>query len=84
MMPTDTPHGTESFVDPNAVAKDTPWARSSASRTAISSAALAIRWPLNFASSGATLFAVRSSAASRAGTRKVRRTCSTPSTYSEE
>lgn len=42
-MPTETPHGTESRVDPSAVAKDRSCALSSASSTAISSAAFAIR-----------------------------------------
>jgi hypothetical protein len=42
-MPTETPHGTRSCTAPNSRANDRPSARNSASSTAVSKAALAIR-----------------------------------------
>ena len=63
---------------------DRPSARSSASSTAISSAALAIRWPLNGASTSATACGVHRPGRDQAGTRKRRSTSAAASTYSEE
>ena len=84
MIPTETPHGTRSWTAPSSRAKDRPSARSSASSTAISSAALAIRCPLNGARTSATACASTGPDATRAGTRKRRSTSAAASTYSEE
>ena len=54
MMPTETPHGTRSRVEPSSRANERPSVRSSASRTAISRAPLDIRWPLNGLSASPT------------------------------
>ncbi len=84
MMPTDTPAGTRSAVAPSSCPKERERARSQASRTAVSSAALAIRWPLNAASAGATAQGSGSGSSRRAGTRNSRSTWTAPSVCSEE
>ena len=53
-MPTLTPHGTRSATPPRWAARLVSPARSHASRTAISSAAFAIRWPRTQAVRSAT------------------------------
>src|ERR1700734_1534399 len=53
-MPTDTPQGPRSLVAPSSRANERPAARSSASSTAVSMAALDIQCPLNAASAGPT------------------------------
>ena len=85
MIPTDTPHGTRVADRPEVVRERAlPAARSSASRTAISSAALAIGWPLNGGRAGR--HAVRGHVAGRKqrGTRNRRSTSRSASMYSEE
>ena len=58
MDPDRHPAGTRSRTAPRYVAERLPAARSSASSTAISSAAFAIGWPLTGSSSGSTRAAV--------------------------
>lgn len=84
MMPTETPQGTRSCTAPSSRASGRPCSRSSASSTAVSSAALAIRWPLNAASAGPTAYASSRGTAASAGIRKRRSTSATASTYSGE
>jgi hypothetical protein len=82
MIPTETPHGTRSRVEPSSRANERPSVRSSASRIAISSAPLDIRWPLKGFSASATPGA--STTVASAGMRWRRMTSTAPSTYSGE
>ncbi|CAB4851593.1 unannotated protein [freshwater metagenome] len=58
MMPTETPAGTLVFTAPKYCAKEVLAARSCASKTAVSNAALAMRCPLAQCRLGATASAV--------------------------
>ncbi len=83
-MPTLTPLGTLDLVAPRKSAKDRPSARSSASSTAISSAAFAIGCPLTGASVPATSSAETGPSRCRRGTSWVLIVSAAPSTYSAE
>ena len=82
MIPTDTPLGTRVCTAPSSAANERFSARNWASSTAISRAALAIRWPLNTSSAPATSAPVVTERA--AGMRWLRNTSTAPSTYSDE
>ena len=71
VIPTDTPAGTRSVTAPRCSANDAPAARSSASRMAISTAALAIGWPSNTASRGPTSSAPTSPRSNSSGREEV-------------
>src|SRR5262245_64012510 len=83
-MPTDTPAGTRSRTAPSQLDREVPGPRSSASSTAISSAALAIRCPLTGASVGPTRSAVCVDARNSIGSRRSRITCRALATSSSE
>src|SRR5258708_9092738 len=82
-MPTETPHGTEDRTAPSSRAHERPADRSSASRTAISSTALAMKWPLNGSRTEAPRDPSTSPAAAGLGIMKRRSTSAVISTYSE-
>ena len=83
-MPTLTPLGTRVLVAPRNSANERPSARSSASSTAISSAAFAIGWPLTGARMPATSSAATGPSPCRRGTSWVLIVIAAPSTYSAE